>query len=191
MLVGDPVLPRHDTGPPSNEHLAHSPHGSLPPVTVQLDRVLRPTADDDLGHLLYGVFTNTEEMFKYFPDAMTLTGNYAYINHDESGLRLGLQVGPDLLIPTDDGGDTEFLMHYGLTAGYSGERFAALTELMGLMYVTEDFDEFSDRFAHSIDFGVSYVSPHFMPGVFYKIWLKEDLSDVVDGVFGVVLDFTM
>ena len=138
-----------------------------------------PTAEEDLGHLVFGMLTNNEDLFKYYPDAWTLCGNFAYFNISEGGARLGLEIGPDLIIPTGDGGDdTEFLMHYGLTAGYQGERFAAITELIGLAMLTEDFDEFHDRFMHSINFGVSYISPHFMPGVFYKIYLKDEFSDV-------------
>jgi hypothetical protein len=30
-----------------------------------------------------------------------------------------------------------------------------------------------------------------MPGVFYKIYLKDDFRDLVDGVLGVNLEFTM
>ena len=154
--------------------------------------VFIPTAEDDLGNLFFGAFTNYEEIFKYYPDAWTLYGNYSCINVSSGGLRLGLEIGPDLLIETGDGdNDTEFFMHYGLTAGYRGERFAALTELIGLGMFTGDADEFSDRFMHSIDFGVSYISPRFMPGIFYKIYLKDDFSDIVDGVLGINLEVTL
>jgi hypothetical protein len=151
-----------------------------------------PTADDDLSNLIFGMFTNYEDLFKYYPDAWTFYGNFAYFNITQGGARLGLEVGPDLLVPTGDGGDdAEFLMHYGITAGYQGEMFAAFTELIGLAMLTEDYDDFSDRFTHSIDFGLSYVSPRFMPGVFYKIYLKDEFRDMVDGVLGVTVKFVM
>jgi hypothetical protein len=151
-----------------------------------------PTADDDLSNLFFGMFTNFEDFFKYYPDALTLYGNYSYINVSDGGLRLGLEIGPDLLVPTGEGDDdVDFLVHYGLTAGYRGERFAALSELIGVAWVTGDWDDFGDRFLHSIDFGVSYVSPRFMPGVFYKIYLKDEFSDIVDGVLGVDIEVTL
>lgn len=151
-----------------------------------------PTGDDDLGHLIFGTLTNNEDMFKYYPEAWTLYGNFAYINISSGGARLGLEIGPDLLIPTGDGSDDpEFLMHYGLTAGYRGERFAAITELIGMVMLTEEFEDTGDRFIHSIDFGASYISPRFIPGVFYKIYLKDEFSDLVDGVFGVSLEVVL
>ncbi len=151
-----------------------------------------PTGDDALEHMIFGILTNYEDMFKYYPETWTLYGNFAYFDIKKGGARLGLEIGPDLMIPTgDDGDDPEFLMHYGLTAGYQGESIAAMTELIGMVWLTEDFDDSGDRFAHSINFGVSYVSEHFMPGVFYKIYLKDDFRDLVDGVLGVNLEFTM
>jgi len=151
-----------------------------------------PTAESDIEFFLYGILTNYEDMFKYYPDAWTLYGNFAYFNIEKGGARLGLEIGPDLLIPTGDADDdTEFLMHYGLTAGYQGERFMAAVELIGLAMITEDLDDFGDRFAHSISFGASYISPHFAPGVFYKLYLRDEFTDLVDGVLGVKLEVTL
>jgi hypothetical protein len=151
-----------------------------------------PTAEEDLGHLLFGVLTNYENMFKYYPDSWTLTGNFAWFKTSEGGARLGLEAGPDLLVPVgDNDSDTDFLLHYGFTAGYQGKRFLAAAELIGLVVFTGDSDEFSDRFVHSIDFGASYLSRHFAPGIFYKIYLKDEFRDMVDGVLGVSLDVIM
>ena len=148
------------------------------------------------GNWRYRVFaysTNREDIFKYMHEVWTLYGNYAFINIASGGLRLGLEVGPDLVINLDNYVDTgffpdlEFYIHYGLTAGYQGERFAVITEFVGLAWLSED----ADRFVNSIDFGVSYISRQFMPGVFYKIYLWDDFRDVIDGVLGVNLEFTL
>jgi hypothetical protein len=151
-----------------------------------------PTAEEDLGHLLFGVLSNYENMFKYYPDAWTVTGNFAWFKTREGGARLGLEAGPDVLIPGgDNDSEAEFLLHYGFTAGYQGKRLLAAAELVGVVWITEDSDEFSDRFVYSIDFGASYLSRHFAPGIFYKIYLKDDFRDLVDGVLGVSLDIIM
>jgi hypothetical protein len=151
-----------------------------------------PTAEEDLGMTLFGVLTNGEKPWKYLPNTLTVTGNYGCIRVTQGGARLGFELGPDLLIPTGDNeGDTEFFAHYGLTAGYQGESFLAMTELIGAVQFTGEADEFSDRFLHSINFGASYLSRHFKPGVFYKLYLKEDFSDLVDGVLGVNLEIVL
>jgi hypothetical protein len=149
-----------------------------------------PTADEDIG--LFGIRTHFYEFHKYAPDVLTIYGNFAYFNIFPQGARLGLEIGPNLWIPTQgDAGDTELLLHYGLTAGFQGNNFALLTELVGVVIITDDTDEFSDRFSHSINFGANYVSKSVTPGIFYKLYLKEDLSDFVDGVFGINIDVTI
>jgi hypothetical protein len=83
------------------------------------------------------------------------------------------------------------VLHYGLSAGFQSGCVAIITELVGLAIITEDYDEFSDRFIHAIDFGAAYFSKNISPGVFYKIYLKEDLRELVDGVVGVKVNVTI
>ena len=149
-----------------------------------------PTAAEDIK--FFGIFTNFEEYYKYAADVLTLTGNFAYFNLIPGGARFGLEIGPDIMIPTQrDAGDTELLLHYGLTAGYLTENFSLITELIGLFIITEDADDFGDSFEHSINFGASYVSETITPGIFYKIYLSEDLSDVIDGVLGINIEVAL
>ena len=91
-------------------------------------------------------------------------------------------------VRTKGGGrDTELFIHYGYTVGFQGENFAIFTELVGLVIITE----FSDCFINSIDLGATYISNSISPGVFYKLYLKEDLSDIVDGVLGIKIDVSV
>jgi hypothetical protein len=152
-----------------------------------------PTAEANLGHVLLGAITDNIGLFKYIPDAWTFYGNFAWFDLREGGVRLGFEAGPDLVVPTgDNDSDTEFFLHYGLIAGFRAEKFAATLELIGLMVVSEDYDDFGDRFVHALDLGVSYISPHLSPGVFYMIYLGNDENDwtsLVDGVLGVDVNF--
>ncbi len=167
------------------QHISRNGNGS----SIWSFGVYMPMGDDDLTHLIFGSLTNQEDMFKFWPNAWTLYGNFAYFNINKGGARLGLELGPDLLISTGgNSDDPEFFMHYGLTAGYQGKNIAAITEIVGLAILTEDPDEGGDRFMHSINFGLSYVSEHFLPGVFYKIYLEEENRELVDGVLGVNIE---
>ena len=148
-----------------------------------------PTADEDIG--FFGILTNYYDIHKYASDLLTIYGNYAYHNLLSQGVRFGLEIGPNLMIPTKGKGDTELFIHYGLTAGFQGNKFAIFTELVGLVIITEDSDEFSDRFVHSIDLGATYISNSISPGVFYKLYLKENLSDIVKGVLGIKIDVSV
>ena len=73
------------------------------------------TACDDIAFM--GLFTHFTGYYKHISDVLTLTGNFTYFKIQPQGFRLGLEIGPDLAIPTEDGRDTELLCHYGLTAG--------------------------------------------------------------------------
>ena len=149
-----------------------------------------PTADRET--MIFGLLTHFEEYKKYTSDVITLYGNFAYFNIGAPGARFGLEIGPDILIPRENSSSgTEFLIHYGLTAGFHGDRFALITELVGLAIITQDVTDFSDRFEHSINFGASYLGKNFSPGVFYKIYLKEDMRDLVNGVLGINLEVTL
>ncbi len=149
-----------------------------------------PTAKEDIG--FFGMLTNYYDIHKYVSDLLTIYGNYAYHKLSSQGLRYGLEIGPNIMISTKgEGRDTELFMHYGLTAGFQGKNFAIFTELVGLVIITEDIDEFSDRFYHSIDLGATYISNNISPGVFYKLYLKENLSDIVKGVLGIKIDVTV
>ena len=121
-----------------------------------------PAAGDDMVNAFFGTAINQEGFFKYWPDFWTLTGNFSYFNIETGGARLGLEIGPDLIIPTGEYDDElELLVHYGLTAGYQGERLAVFTELIGLGILTGTGSGFSELFKHSINFGVSLCQPPF------------------------------
>jgi hypothetical protein len=150
-----------------------------------------PTGEEDLGMMVFGLAANGERLFSYMPNTLTLTGNYAFYHHSPAdGGRLGLEIGPDVLIPTGDNqSDTEAMVHYALTAGYEEGSLLVAVELIGLMELTgENYDDFSDRFMHSFSFGASYLGPHFRPGIFYKLYLSDPWSDWVDGVLGVDIE---
>jgi hypothetical protein len=149
-----------------------------------------PTAGEDYCGLL-GAFTHFIDYPKYIADLLTFYGNYSYVNHTPNGVRFGLEIGPNLVIPTGNGDDTDFLIHYGIAFGFQDENFAVLTELMGLAIITEEAADFEDRFLHSIDFGFTYLRYSVKPGIFYKLYLKDDLSDFVEGVLGIEVDIAV
>jgi hypothetical protein len=100
------------------------------------------------------------------------------------GVKLGVEIGPNIMITTKRNTDTELNIHYGFTAGYQAENFAIITELVGLVTITGLSSDFS-RFTHSIDFGAVYISNNVEPAVFYKLYLDKDFSTAITGVLGI------
>ena len=150
--------------------------------------VLIPTASDKVDKLqlsLLSILTNNYELQKYLPDMVTLHGNIAYHTIGPTGGIFGIEVGPYIFIPTEDDGDSEMFMHYGLSGGARLHNLAIFGELLGRAIVTEGDMDFGDRFDHVLTVGLQWLPG---PGVFYKLYLDEDYRDVVDGVLGIKLE---
>lgn len=149
-----------------------------------------PTIPDDkmLIHML-GMFTNYHSIYKYTPDVLTIFANYAQHRSNANNFLFGFEIGPNICVPTEeDGGDTEIFMHYGFRMGMQSSTLIFFAELIGLAILTEEVDEFDDRFLHTVVFGGQWNDGRLKPGIFYKIYLKDDLQDFVDGVLGIKLD---
>jgi len=142
-----------------------------------------PTVDEKVA--LWGVFSNYYESSKYYPNSLGVYFNYARHKIFDNGINLGLELGPDFRIPTKEkSGDTELFLHYGLKAGYSIEQFNMSAEFVGTAIITEDYDNFSDRLMNAISFGAAWKEKLVTPQLFYSVYLKDSMSDIVGGVLG-------
>ncbi len=158
-------------------------------LSLSLGVFLPTMPEDKWSVFLMGVYSNYYEFQKYMPNVLTVYGNVAYHHIKSEGLMLGMEIGPKLAIPTKDSeGDTELFLHYGLSAGFRTGGVAFKAELAGIGIITEEADNFGDRFVHMLAFGVQWVRGSIRPGIFYKIYLKEELRDIVSGVIGIKLD---
>jgi len=59
------------------------------------------------------------------------------------------------------------------------------SELNGKAIITQEVDEFSDRFSHMINFGGQYDNGKINPYVYYGIYLKESMKYFLDGVLNI------
>ena len=154
-----------------------------------------PTASED-EYLVYftSAFTNYHQFQKYIPNFLILDINFARFASQSSGTFWGIEIGPNLWIPTKDGdeeNETELSIHYGISGGFQLSNLAIFAELVGIVIISEDYDEFSDRFYHTLGFGAQWTTGMVKPGIFYNIYLKEDLRDYVDGVLGIKIDIAL
>jgi len=150
--------------------------------------VFLPTATDEFSPMLLGLYSNNYEFHKYISDMLTVYGNFSYSRTHSRGAIFGLEIGPNLFIPTKGDGDVELFAHYGIFGGFKLTRVTFSAELEGLAIISEDIDDFEDRFNHSVAFGAQWIGSNIKPGVYYQIYLKEDFRDYVDGVLGIKVD---
>ena len=153
--------------------------------------VTLPTASTDKNRANYtGLLTNFHHSHKYAPDILAIYTNIANHYFTPNGVFYGFELGPRIWIPTGSGDrDIEFMIHYGLTAGINSGGLLLNAELVGLIILSGTADSFSDRMFHTLALGAGYTGWPVQPGIFYKLYLKEELSDSVDGVLGLSLSY--
>lgn len=161
-------------------------------MTLSVGAFLPTASEDKYSVPLLGMLANNIEIYKYFPNILTIHGNAAYYRSQSKGFMYGLEIGPNIMIPTK-GEDTEveLLVHYGLSCGYRTKDFVLKAEFAGVGNITAEDGDFSDRFLHAFTFGLLWDRGSIRPGIFYKIYLDKDWSDVVSGVLGIKLEIVL
>ena len=164
--------------------------GSTSSSSLQMG-IFLPTATDESFPVVLGLYSNYYEFQKYISDLLTVYGNFSYSMTHPRGAIFGIEIGPNLFIPTKDDvfeDDAELFAHYGIFGGFKLTSVTFSAELEGLAIISEDVDDFEDRFVHSVAFGAQWTGSNIKPGVYYQIYLKENLRDIVDGVLGIKVD---
>lgn len=143
-----------------------------------------PTADEDAA--FNAIFYDYYEFQKYIPNTLGLYFNYAFHKIRTQGFYYALEFGPNILIPTGDSkANTEIYVHYGVDLGVQIRKIIINAELTGIGFVTASTDNFSDRLVNILGLGLHWDENFIMPKVFYRIYLKEELSNMIDGVLGI------
>ncbi len=138
----------------------------------------------------FGYLTNFQQQHKYLSKTLTLSGTYTHRRIWQGGGLFGFEIGPDLWIPIEsEHRDGEILLHYGLDGGFRMDRLTIVLEVIGLALVTEDWDDLGDLVKHAAVLGAQWDGGWFRPGVFYQLYLEDDLRDRVDGVLGFKVEF--
>lgn len=143
-----------------------------------------PTADENIS--TYGLLAEYYNLQKYTPNSIGLYINYAYHKLNDEGIIYGFEAGPNILISSErrNGSGSEFLLHYGANGGYKINKLLLNVEFTGVVFISEDFVNFSDRFTNAAGFGVQWFEKIVTPRVFYKVYLDKRVREYVRGVLG-------
>ncbi|MFZ0453189.1 MAG: hypothetical protein WAM24_05510 [Ignavibacteriaceae bacterium] len=134
---------------------------------------------------VWGLLADDYFFPKYYPNSFSIYFNYAYHKIDTQGLNYGLELGPDLLIPTkSSSNETELLIHYGVVGGYQIDKLLLNLEFLGFGIITEHTDNIGDRFINMVNIGAQWKGSTITPKIFYKIYLRDEIRHTVDGVLG-------
>jgi len=143
-----------------------------------------PTAEEQIAY--NGLYINYYDIQKYIPNSLGLYFNYAYFKVNNEGFNYGLEVGPNVLIPTEGkNSEAELFIHYGVNAGYQVNKLLFNAEFFGIAIISQQVDNFGDRLINLLGFGAQWKESRITPKIFYRIYLREEMRNVIDGVLGV------
>jgi len=135
-------------------------------------------------------FLSDPYRFLQYEEGFTLNSTFGYNLRETPGILFGVEMGPDIFIPTTEGGDVELLMHYGIKGGYRFRTVSAWTELSGILIVTEE-GSLDDKWMNQLFFGAQLNQGMFRPGIFYGFHLDKYIRDELSGVLGLNLQFVL
>ena len=145
--------------------------------------VFLPTAEETIA--LNGLYSNYYDIQKFIPNSLGLYLNYANHRIIAESFNFAFEVGPNFILPIgDNSSDGEIFVHYGLNAGFKVERLSFNVELLGIFILSEDTEDITDRFVNMFNLGAQWKGEVVSPKIFYKIYLKDEISRSVDGVLG-------
>ena len=142
-----------------------------------------PTASDEKWEsMMIGLLSDPYHIRSYIPKTVTLYMNMAYQLLNDSPALFAVEIGPDILISTEEGGDPEALIHYALNGGYKLKSLALMAGLSGLMILSEKDVSFQDRTSNMLTFGAQYSLRIASLGLFYSWSLDEYAEGSVLGL---------
>ncbi|MCK6618946.1 MAG: hypothetical protein HUU32_13015 [Calditrichaceae bacterium] len=146
------------------------------------------TSNEKISAVLTGFFTDFDRLEAFVPDILSLAGMVNYKYKSAGGAFARLRGGPVFWIPTGDSeADNELWLAYGFQAGYESQQVGFSIGFTGRLLATEEDLELGERTFHQLGLAADFGLGNVRPGVHLRLPLDEDLSDVIDMVFGVNL----
>ncbi len=141
--------------------------------------------DDKYNAATVGMYTSFDRFEAFVPDLFTFLASGGYRYSFEGGASFSFAVGGSFMVPTEiDGGDPEMFIDYNLELWYRSDKAGFGSGFTGRLLTTESDLDFGERTVHQmgfsgyVDFGV------FRPGLNFRFPLDDDLSEVLDFVYG-------
>ena len=151
-----------------------------------------PTISEDKYSLSLIGWMSNYYRYAQVVSAYTIYGNYSYRTDPEKSWILGIEVGPEVVIPKAEvESDSEVWLHLSLQAGYRINKLALWAEFNDIIYASQLDQEidFNDRNINQLVLCGQYEFGVIRPGISYMFPLKDDISDLQKGAIGVKVDF--
>jgi hypothetical protein len=136
---------------------------------------------ENYDRMFIGVASDAYRFVQY-QEGFTINSTIGYNLRNKPGAVFGVEIGPDILIPTGDG-EVELLIHYGAKGGYRFNTLTTWAEFSGIWLTTEEGDLDSNSL-NQIIVGGQLNTGKFRPGIFYGIFINEYMREGSNGNLG-------
>jgi len=141
---------------------------------------------EEYGRMFVGILSDVYRFVQY-TEGVTLNSTFGYNLRNKPGAIFGVEVGPDVYIPTSGNDEeVEFLIHYGLKGGYMFKQVSTWVEFSGMWLLSEEGSIDINSY-NQIFLGGQLNSGRFRPGFFYGFHINEGLREETKGIIGINL----
>ena len=137
--------------------------------------------------LFAGFLSDVERRLAFLEDAVVVSGLGRLTSTRENNVFTVLRFGPEILVPTEEVGDTELFLTYSGVVGYEGERVSVGGGLVGQFLATGEGGGFGDRSVHELSVRGSVELASVRPHLELRFPVDDSLDAVVDFTLGLGL----
>ncbi len=156
------------------------------PVWLELGGRVPLVGSDPNSAVIVGTFADVDRFSSFLAEGAALSGALNVGARAASGLGFRVRAGPELLIPTRSGPDSETLVYYGAEISHVRGPLELSAHAGGLWIATES-GNFGERSMHQAGAGFSYALGSVRPGLTLRLPLDKDLTEMLDYVVGFTL----
>jgi len=141
--------------------------------------------EDEASEL--GLYADLSRAAAFVPDIATLQGLIRYRTQSAEGYTVDISGGPALWLATEEGDDTQVVLHHQLSAGYRGRSVWVAAGISGLSLLSESND---DRTVLELNASLGATRGGVRPAIHFILPISEDYRSTVSYVLGFGVAFT-
>ncbi len=136
---------------------------------------------------LLGALTHFDRYEAFAPKLFSVSAGGGYRSEWPSGAGLFAEGGGTIWVPTEGGGNSEFLLNYKAGFRYRTGQAGFIWCFKGRVLLTESAPDFGDRLFHQIGFGADIRWGEVYPGLRITVPVTDNLSGAYNVVYGLNL----
>jgi len=179
-LIGNPYL-----GIEARPSARHAPLSVIGRVGFR-----PPLASDEKWSAVeIGYITCFDRLEAFIPNYWSITFGLGHSHASENGVRYATNIDGVVMLPTEDGPDTEMFLNYNFEIWFQAPKFRFGAGFAGRWQATAEDTDFSEASVHQMGLAGVFDLGSFDPGFHVRIPIDDDFNEILDYVYGVSFSF--